>query len=57
MAALVTEGLTNPQVAERLVTSVRTVQGHVENVLRKLGVGSRSQIGSWVTERRTAAPR
>ena len=54
MADLVAEGLTNPQIAERLVISVRTVQGHVENILRKLGVGSRSLIASWVTERRTS---
>ena len=35
VADLVAEGLTNPQIAERLVISVRTVQGHVENILRK----------------------
>ena len=57
VADLVAEGLTNPQIAERLVISVRTVQGHVENILRKLGVGSRSLIASWVTERRTSASR
>ena len=57
MADLVAEGLTNPQIAERLVISVRTVQGHVENILRKLGVSSRSLIASWVTERRTNGSR
>jgi non-specific serine/threonine protein kinase len=54
VADLVTEGLSNPQIAARLVISVRTVQGHVENILRKLGFGSRSMIAAWVTQRRLA---
>ena len=52
VADLVTEGLSNPQIAARLVISVRTAQGHVENILRKLGFGSRSMIAAWVTQRR-----
>jgi non-specific serine/threonine protein kinase len=52
VADLVTEGLSNPQIAARLVISVRTAQGHVENILRKLGFSSRSMIAAWVTQRR-----
>ena len=37
--------------------SVRTAQGHVENILRKLGFNSRSLIAAWVTERRLAERR
>jgi non-specific serine/threonine protein kinase len=33
---------------------VRTAQGHVENILRKLGFSSRSMIAAWVTQRRLA---
>ena len=55
VADLVADGLSNPQIAARLVISVRTAQGHVENILRKLGFNSRSQIAAWVTERRLAA--
>ena len=52
VADLVAEGLSNPQIAARLVISVRTAQGHVENILRKLGFSSRSMIAAWVTQRR-----
>jgi non-specific serine/threonine protein kinase len=54
VADLVAEGLSNPQIAARLVISVRTAQGHVENILRKLGFSSRSMIAAWVTQRRLA---
>jgi RNA polymerase sigma factor (sigma-70 family) len=39
---LVAEGLTNRQIAERLVISEHTVHRHVTNVLRKLDVPSRT---------------
>jgi DNA-binding CsgD family transcriptional regulator/tetratricopeptide (TPR) repeat protein len=40
---LVREGLTNSQIAGRLVISERTVDHHVSAVLGKLGVGSRAE--------------
>ncbi len=40
--ALLAEGLTNRQVAERLVVSEHTVHRHVTNILRKLGLPSRA---------------
>ena len=52
VAELVAEGLSNPEIADRLVISVRTAQGHVENILRKLGFSSRARIAAWVTHRR-----
>jgi DNA-binding NarL/FixJ family response regulator len=39
---LVAAGLTDAQVAERLVLSVRTIHSHVRSIYRKLGVSSRA---------------
>ena len=39
---LVNEGLQNGQIADRLVVSVRTVDHHVEAILRKLGAKTRA---------------
>jgi len=41
--ALMTRGLTNRAVAERLVISGSTVEFHVSNILAKLAVGSRTE--------------
>lgn len=50
VAALVTEGLSNKEIAQRLVLAVRTAETHVENILTKLGLRSRRQIGDWMTQ-------
>ena len=49
VARLVAEGLTNRQIAERLVISDRTAQNHVQHVLTKLGFRTRSQIAAWMS--------
>ncbi len=43
---LLAQGLTNQQIAERLVISVRTVKKHVENIHGKLGVQNRTQAAA-----------
>ena len=55
VAALVAQGLTNKAIAEALVVSHRTAQGHVENILTKLGFNSRSQIAAWMASRQASA--
>ena len=44
VAALVARGRANRQVAEELSLSERTVETHVRNVLKKLGLKSRVQL-------------
>ncbi len=44
IAAFVEEGLTNPEIAARLILSRRTVGTHVSHILKKLGVHSRTDI-------------
>lgn len=48
VAALVAEGLTNREIAQRLFISERTVDGHLEHVRDKLGVTTRAQVAAWV---------
>ena len=48
IAGLVAEGLTNREIAERLVLSTRTVETHVQNILVKVGFHARSQIAAWM---------
>jgi len=48
VAALVAEGLSNREIAERLFISERTAEGHVEQIRNKLGFKSRAQVAAWV---------
>jgi len=50
VAALLAEGLSNREIAERLVISPRTAETHVDNILGKLGLNSRTGVASWVAE-------
>jgi len=40
---LAAKGLTNKDIAETLCISIRTVQGHINSIFHKLGVGSRTE--------------
>lgn len=48
VASLVATGLSNRGIADRLVLSHRTVEGHVERILAKLGFRNRVEIAAWV---------
>jgi non-specific serine/threonine protein kinase len=52
VAELVAQGLSNKEIAARLVISQRTAESHVDNMLSKLGFAKRSQIAAWVAGRR-----
>jgi DNA-binding NarL/FixJ family response regulator len=42
VVALIAGGLSNRQIAERLVLSVRTVERHIENVYNRLGISGKA---------------
>jgi DNA-binding CsgD family transcriptional regulator len=44
IAMLVRAGLSNRQIADRLVVSVRTAEGHLYRIFAKLGINSREQL-------------
>jgi len=56
VAAGVHEGLSNREIAERLVLSVRTVDTHVQRILAKLGFTSRAQIAAWYRSTLVSVP-
>jgi DNA-binding CsgD family transcriptional regulator len=43
---LVAERLTNPEIAERMFISRRTVQTHVSHALAKVGVATRRELAA-----------
>jgi predicted ATPase/DNA-binding CsgD family transcriptional regulator len=51
VAALVTQGKSNREIAGELVLSERTVENHVGNILSKLGFSSRAQVAAWGVEK------
>ena len=55
IAAFVEEGLSNPEIAERLVLSRRTIGTHVSHILKKLSVASRADIARESALRSVAA--
>jgi DNA-binding NarL/FixJ family response regulator len=54
--ALVHEGLANKAIAERLYLSPRTVEKHIESLLRKTATRSRTQLATLVHHTDSGAP-
>jgi sigma-54 dependent transcriptional regulator, acetoin dehydrogenase operon transcriptional activator AcoR len=53
VVALVTEGFTNRQIAERIFVSPYTVDSHLRSIFRKLGVRSRVDVTRVALDRRS----
>jgi two-component system nitrate/nitrite response regulator NarL len=53
----IAEGNTNKQIADRLGISVRTVETHRENLMRKLGVQGTAALTKWAVSRGLVDPR
>ena len=54
--ALLAEGLTNAEIAERLVVSRRTAEHHVANILGKLGLRSRAEAAAYAVREQPQRP-
>ena len=56
VAGLIAAGLSNAEIANRLVLTPGTVANRVEGILRRLGFRSRTQVGVWAAERGLLPP-
>ncbi len=50
VAVLIASGYSNRAIAEHLVISTRTAEGHVQRILVKQGFTSRAQIAAWASQ-------
>ena len=54
IAAMAAEGMSNREIAQALFVTLRTVEMHLSNVFRKLGVSSRTQLAAALATAETA---
>jgi DNA-binding NarL/FixJ family response regulator len=56
VADLVAQGLSDREIAARLVISPRTAESHVEQILTRLGFRSRAQVAAWTATQQRRGP-
>jgi DNA-binding CsgD family transcriptional regulator len=56
VARLVAEGLTNPQIGQRMFISRTTVRTHMSSIFAKLGMSTRSELAAEVIRRNAGPP-
>ncbi len=56
IAALAADGLTNPEIAERLCVTAGTVSNHLSNIFSKLGVRTRTEVAREFWRQEQPAP-
>jgi DNA-binding NarL/FixJ family response regulator len=54
--ALITQGLSNQQIAERLFLTINTLKTHIRGAYRKIGATSRAQAVAWALQHGFAPP-
>ncbi|EQD85873.1 LuxR family transcriptional regulator [Saccharopolyspora spinosporotrichia] len=50
VAELVAQGMSNKEIAAKLMIASRTAESHIEHILVKLGFTTRTQIATWVAD-------
>ena len=55
-AGLLARGLTNRQIARSLSITEKTVGSHIDHIMTKLGLRSRTLIALWAVEHGLKAP-
>jgi DNA-binding NarL/FixJ family response regulator len=56
VAALVTEGLSNAEIAQRLVLTEGTVANHLAHIMRRLGARNRVRVAMWAIRQGLYSP-
>ena len=54
--ALITQGLSNQEIADRLFMTINTLKSHIRQAYRKIGASSRAQAVAWCMQHGFAPP-